>query len=100
MYSGLAVGGPLDGKSISHQSPFYRVPELYPVPAVFSSFEVMVEEAVKIDVFEYVHYKTPGGEVWVPHKVKKGELYEHKIWDHPLDYLFSKLIRAYRPDGY
>ncbi|MGX1496852.1 hypothetical protein ACSSV1_001888 [Labrenzia sp. MBR-25] len=100
MFSGLAIGGPLDGKTISHQSPFYRVPEINPVPALCPSFKVMAEEAVKMDVFEYVHCKTPGGEVWIPNEVQKGERYEHKIWDHPFDYIFSKLIRAYRPDGY
>lgn len=100
MYAGLAIGGPLDGKKLEHQAPVYRVPELLPAPKVVPSFEDMAAAAIQIDTFEYAHYKTPGGNVWIPKSVKDGERYEHEIWECELDYIFSKLIRGYRPDGY
>ena len=99
-FSGLAIGGPLDGKSISHISDYYRVPEVLAVPKRFTSFEETMTEVTKIDTFDYAFYEIPGGFVWIPMAVKKHERYEHKIWDHPLDYIFSKLVRSYRPDGY
>ena len=99
MYRGLALGGPLDGKSVVHDSPRYKVPEIDKVEP-YVSLQAVLTSAARLDVFEYVHVETPGGDVWVPSTVTKGERYEHKIFKHPLDYIFSKLMRGYKPDGY
>lgn len=99
-FKGLAVGGPLDGKTIAHEAPYYKVPELNKTEP-FVSFQATITEAMtRVDVFEYAHFKTPGGDVWIPKAVKDGDRYEHKIYDHPLEYVFSRLIRGYRPEGY
>jgi hypothetical protein len=100
MFKGLAVGGPLDGRTIAHDGPYYRSAELNKVTP-FVSFEATITDAaVGVDIFEYAHFKTPGGDVWIPAAVKAGDRYEHKIYGHPLEYVFSRLIRGYRPEGY
>lgn len=100
MNDGLAIGGPLDGKRITHQSPYYKVPELNKLKPYISMSETLSEAEEVVDVFAYEHLNTPGGDVWVPSEIMKCERYEHKFYDHPLDYVFSKLIRGYRPEGY
>lgn len=99
MFKGLALGGPLDGKSIVHVAPNYKAPELTKLEP-YVSFNDMAEAALQIDVFTYIHFETPGGDVWIPSAVANGDRYEHKLWDHPLEYIFSKLMRGYKPDGY
>lgn len=100
MFRGLALGGPLDGKRIEFEGPTYKVPELNKLePFVSLSAEIPAAMTVE-DVFTYEHYETPGGDVWVPSEVMRGERYEHKIYKHSLDFIFSKLIRGYRPEGF
>jgi hypothetical protein len=100
MFVGLAIGGPLDGKTISHQAPYYKAAELNKIDPFVSFDAVVVDAVTRSDVFEYSHFKTPGGDVWVPKAVIDGERYEHKIYSHPLEYVFSRLIRGYRSEGY
>lgn len=100
MFTGLAVGGPLDGRTIAHQAPYYKVPELNKVESFVSFAATMADAKAIVDVFEYVHFKTPGGDVWIPRAVETGDRYEHKVYKHPLEYIFSRLIRGYRPEGY
>lgn len=100
MFTGMAIGGPLDGKSIASQCPIYKVAELNKLEP-YVSMEKEISLAMEtMDVFSYKHFKTYGGDVFIPIEVINGERYEHKIYDHPLDYIFSKLIRHYRPEGY
>ncbi len=100
MFTGLAIGGPLDGKTIQSESPYYKVAELNKLKP-YVSMEKEISVALElVDVFCYEHYKTYGGDVFIPREILQGERYEHKIYEHPLDFIFSKLIRSYRPDGY
>lgn len=101
MYDGLAIGGPLDGKRITHDDDRYKVPEMNEVLPVFNAADMALQmNKLTYDVFEYVHFQTPGGDVWIPWEVHARKRYDHKIWDHPLEFIFSKLIRHYRPEGY
>ncbi|WP_150132695.1 hypothetical protein [Neorhizobium sp. SOG26] len=100
LYDGLALGGPLDGKRITHQGPHYKAAEQNQVLPFISFKETLTTAQLTHDIFEYCHFRTPGGDVWIPSDVQSGKRYEHKIWDHPMEYVFSKLIRSYRPEGY
>lgn len=101
MYDGLALGGPLDGKRITHFDDRYKAAELNEVLPAFNVADMALQmDKVTYDVFEYVHFRTPGGDVWIPWEVHARKRYDHKIWDHPLEFIFSKLIRGYRPEGY
>ncbi|WP_159953063.1 hypothetical protein [Rhizobium sp. 18065] len=101
MYDGLALGGPLDGKRVTHFDERYKVPEMNEVLPAFNVADMALKMSdLTYDVFEYVHVRTPGGDVWIPWAVQARKRYDHKIWDHPLEFIFSKLIRAYRPEGY
>lgn len=100
MFRGLAIGGPLDGKVIECEGPYYKVAEEFRLEP-FVKLEDVISNALAVhDVFEYRHYETPGGDVFIPSAVIARKLYDHKIWDHPLEYVFAKLIKAYRPNGY
>lgn len=101
MYDGLAIGGPLDGKRITHESGIYKVPEMNELLPAFSVADMALQmEKLTYDVFEYVHFRTPGGDVWIPYAVQAGKRYDHRIWEHPLEFIFAKMIRGYRPEGY
>lgn len=99
-FDGLALGGPLDGKRITHDGPYYRVPERVEVQPYTSVEKMASLTTSSMDIFDYVHFKTYGGDVWIPKAVSDGKRYEHKIYDHPMEFVFSKLIRGYRPEGY
>ena len=73
MYDGLALGGPLDGKRITHESPYYRAAEQNQLMPSFVSFEATMSITdMTYDIFRYVHFKTPGGNVWIPEEVERG----------------------------
>lgn len=101
MFNGLAIGGPLDGKRITHESDNYLVPEESDevLPLYVKNGDVKLSD-FQIQTFRYGFYKTPGGDVWLPSLVLAGRRYEHRVWGHPMEYIFSKLIRGYRPEGY
>ncbi|NTG07244.1 hypothetical protein [Rhizobium rhizogenes] len=102
LFDGLALGGPLDGKRITHHGPYYCASEqmeIQPYPGSFKEMAATVA-TTSMDIFTYVHFQTHGGDVWVPKKVHDGKRYEHKIYSHPMEFVFSKLIRGYRPEGY
>jgi hypothetical protein len=100
-FDGLALGGPLDGKRVTHDGEYYRACEPMELQPYVTSFEEMASLAsTSMDIFTYVHFRTYGGDVWIPEAVYKGKRYEHKIYEHPMEYVFSKLIRGYRPEGY
>ena len=101
MYDGLALGGPLDGKRITHDSDIYKVAEMSELLPAYNVADMALQmNKLTYDVFEYVNYRTPGGDVWIPNVVYSRKRYDHKVWDHPLEFIFSKLISGYRPEGY
>lgn len=102
VHDGLALGGPLDGKRITSVSGRYKVAERNTLPYHIPIYSEAYLDAALInaDVFEYIHYETPGGDVWLPSDVMSGKRYDHKIWSHPLEFVFSQLIKGYRPEGY
>lgn len=54
VFHGIAVGGPLNGRAITHHAPFYWVHEKYPtIELTPSNGRKPVFDSVK--VFEYAH---------------------------------------------
>jgi hypothetical protein len=76
MFKGLAIGGPLDGRTIAHDQPYYRSAELNKVTPFVSFEDTIADATARVDIFEYAHFKTPGGDVWIPAAVKAGDRYE------------------------
>jgi len=100
MFSGIAIGGPLDGKAIDCESPRYKVAEQRKLMPFVSFKDTLDAAEICFDTFEYEYFKYGSLRAWVPMQVIRGERYEHKIYEHPMDFVFSKLLRGYRPEGY
>lgn len=99
VFSGLCVGGPLDGKRIDHFDSRYKVPEQTNVTPWVTGADIMQAFDLTYDVFSYRHLEYMDFRFWLPAQVWK-ERWEHKFWDHPMDYAMHKLIANYRPEGF
>jgi hypothetical protein len=90
-YSGLVIGGPLDGKICEDASQIMSVPMIAGEPITLGPYEKGHGAETKIDIFNYVWnpvYMSPDGSetiyVWVPQRQGRAET-------------IKKLIAGYAP---
>lgn len=87
-YSGLALGGPHDGKQIEASNHIYRVPVRQAAPTFFEEDGLVASTAAPVEAFLYHYVELAEGlAVWVP-----GE-----YCTYPYAYAFEKLLTNYRP---
>lgn len=101
VYSGLVIGGPLDGKRVDHYASVYAIPLHPPLRVSVRSADDVLPSRETIRVIHYHHFRIAAERwAWVPGEVLHRQEFEHRIWDHPMEYVLEKLMRGYRPEGY
>lgn len=99
VFAGLCVGGPLDGRRVQHFAEVYAAMEMPAVREMASDAPVDVAEAIA-PVFNYNYLTAFDTGFWLPEQVFRGEVYQHKTWDHPVTFLLRTLAAGYNPEGY
>ena len=100
-HSGLVIGGPLDGKRLDHYDPRYSVAILTDAPPIPRPASLNYDLSNLVYArFDYYKYPMPGGFVWIPACLERGGTFEHRHYDHPMEFVFRRLISCYRPEGY
>ena len=101
VFDAMAIGGPLDGKRVTHYAPIYKTAELSTVVNVRYDHSVLTDDLnITQNVFTYEYFQYVDFAAWVPREVIEGKSYAHKIWKHPMDYILNTLAAHYRPEGY
>lgn len=103
MFSGLVLGGPLDGKRVDHVSPHYRVPLWDPTTCdTPSGWDLQVDTINEtIEIVEYQHIELfESGKFWIPIEVIGGGRHGHKFYRDQYEFVMETLMKSYRPEGF